>query len=179
MVDGRVGQYLGPVPYSKGSVVTVTISPQLLQFITGAALPILIGAVVKSHAPSWVKRTVSFVVCGLATLGQRALENKGIITQGILVEWAEQYLITIAAYVGLYKDTALGNISPHRGIGPSVPETWHPSAGGPPPLPPELQPPVVLCGHCKLPEGVHLGPEKKCPTDSPIQSWVTPPSYSV
>lgn len=89
----------------------------LLNLIVGVVIPILAGLIFRSTAPSAVKRIIVLALAVLATVLRQVIDGAGVLTEQMVLDGVEMFIVAVASYFGVFKDTKLANLAPSRGIG--------------------------------------------------------------
>lgn len=116
-------------------MLAFTINSDLLTIFLGTLAPVVVGAILKVHASNRTKTTVMMLFTLVLTLAKTALDNKGIITQGMLQDWGKMVVVTVATYYGIWKPNDLGNLLPLKGIGGKAGDAGVVDPGEPAPIP--------------------------------------------
>lgn len=96
-----------------------TIDEVGVSIIVGLLLPLVLGVLVKPTNPPWVKVIGGIVVAAIAALVKENIQDDGtaIISWAMVIETALIYLPQIAAYLGIWKPLADGDLNGKMGPG--------------------------------------------------------------
>lgn len=95
----------------------IVLSETLITYLIGFGVPIVTGILVKAHLSDKLKVLVNVLLnLGVALLRQ-ALDNKGVLTQAMGLDFLGQLSISILSYYGIWKPTGLGTLLPTKGLG--------------------------------------------------------------
>lgn len=103
-------------------VVSITIQPMTVRWLSAIAIPVLIAIVTRANA-SATKKGVAMLACAsLSSLLQQAIRPDGsaVFTQMLLNDAAMTFVMAVGAYVGWWKGRDLNNsplVKPGSGIG--------------------------------------------------------------
>jgi hypothetical protein len=107
---------------------TITLSAVAVQLLVGVLLPVFIGAVTKSNASAGLKQALTVILVGLSALLIISTLSDGtaVISLETLLLTAGGWVVTIAAYHGLYKPHDLnGHLAPDSGLGGAIEATGY------------------------------------------------------
>jgi hypothetical protein len=100
------------------------LNPTILYYLSGMAIPLVVGVITKWKASSAVKAWCNFVLSAIAGGLSVALASNGDVTA---VTWVvgiiQTFVVSIASYYGLWKHTvapAIQQATPNFGIGTPV-----------------------------------------------------------
>lgn len=102
------------------AAATITLTPLVVTFLLGLALPVLNGFIFRFDAPAGVKQAVGVVTAGIAGVVNSAVTVDGaaVISTETFLLAAFQWLVAILSYHGLYKPHGLNeSTAPTVGIG--------------------------------------------------------------
>jgi hypothetical protein len=84
----------------------VSQTTQLLSLLGGVLIPLLVGVLTKSAAPSGVKAILNAALSGLAAAVAQVVPEH-FVWQPFLIAWATTWVVSIATHYGLYKPTGV------------------------------------------------------------------------
>lgn len=102
----------------------IALSETLITYLIGFGLPIVTGLLIKAHLSNKLKVLVNIVLNLVVALLRQALDNKGILTQSMMLDFSGQLAISILSYYGIWKPAGLGNLFPGKGLGGVNPEEY-------------------------------------------------------
>jgi hypothetical protein len=103
---------------------SVTLSAELTAVIVGIAMPILVGAITKSHASAFLKQCVggfcSVVASVIITATQ--MDGTAILSKEALLTAFGTFIVSQAMYLGVWKPLNLNQkVMPRSGLGERQP----------------------------------------------------------
>lgn len=107
------------------TLITVTASPYVTQFIITLLLPVLVALATKASADERVKAVVLLLLTAITQLVTSAVTDTGtaVISSDTFMSWILSTLIAVAMYVGVYKPAIKLNekklVLPTKGLGGS------------------------------------------------------------
>lgn len=104
-------------------IETVDVDPTTLMVVTGIAIPFLVSALTKLHAPSKLKATINMVLLAISTFLANSVTDQGhaVFSLSSVKDWAMGLVVSIGVYYGVLKPFG-GNeaLWPDKGLGASV-----------------------------------------------------------